>query len=150
MSTKLGCVTGMDLAQMNRAFLPRWLNIGLWLIAEASIVCTDISQVIIGACIFSLNRVSDTNIGHWNSNSHQPSNSKNTCHSCMWHISSRHPVHPHVLQARWKSAQAPSLRDLRISFRGRYLHHVHHPARPHFSSSRRGIQRLPSISHHLR
>ena len=30
---------------MNRAFLPRWLNIGLWLIAEASIICTDISQV---------------------------------------------------------------------------------------------------------
>jgi metal iron transporter len=45
LSTKLGCVTGMDLAQMNRAFLPRWLNIGLWLMAEASIVCTDISQV---------------------------------------------------------------------------------------------------------
>ncbi|KAF4635291.1 hypothetical protein G7Y89_g2807 [Cudoniella acicularis] len=46
LSTKLGCVTGMDLAQMNRAFLPRWLNIALWLVAEASIVCTDISQVI--------------------------------------------------------------------------------------------------------
>lgn len=45
LSTKLGCVTGMDLAQMNRAFLPKWLNIGLWLIAEASIICTDISQV---------------------------------------------------------------------------------------------------------
>jgi metal iron transporter len=45
LSTKLGCVTGMDLAQMNRAFLPRWLNIGLWLMAEASIICTDISQV---------------------------------------------------------------------------------------------------------
>lgn len=35
----------MDLAQMNRAFLPRWLNIALWLMAEASIICTDISQV---------------------------------------------------------------------------------------------------------
>ncbi|PMD14517.1 natural resistance-associated macrophage protein [Hyaloscypha hepaticicola] len=46
LSTKLGCVTGMDLAQMNRAFLPRWLNIALWLLAEASIICTDISQVI--------------------------------------------------------------------------------------------------------
>jgi metal iron transporter len=45
LSTKLGCVTGMDLAQMNRAFLPRWLNWGLWVMAEASIVCTDISQV---------------------------------------------------------------------------------------------------------
>ena len=35
----------MNLAQMNRAFLPRWLNIGLWILAEASIICTDISQV---------------------------------------------------------------------------------------------------------
>ncbi|KAF8854887.1 natural resistance-associated macrophage protein [Acephala macrosclerotiorum] len=46
LSTKLGCVTGLNLAQMNRAFLPRWLNFAIWLMAEASIVCTDISQVI--------------------------------------------------------------------------------------------------------
>lgn len=50
LSTKLGCVTGMDLAQMNRAFLPRWLNWGLWVLAEASIVCTDISQVCLLCC----------------------------------------------------------------------------------------------------
>lgn len=31
---------------MNRAHLPRWVNIGLWIIAEASIICTDISSVI--------------------------------------------------------------------------------------------------------
>ena len=35
----------MDLAQMNRAYLPRWLNIGLYMMAEAAIVCTDIGQV---------------------------------------------------------------------------------------------------------
>ncbi|TVY73609.1 Manganese transporter SMF1 [Lachnellula suecica] len=46
MSIKLGSVTGLDLAQMNRAHLPRWLNISAWIIAEASIVCTDISSVI--------------------------------------------------------------------------------------------------------
>ncbi|PSS27447.1 hypothetical protein M430DRAFT_154276 [Amorphotheca resinae ATCC 22711] len=46
LSVKLGSVTGMDLAQCNRAYLPRWLNIGLWLMAEAAIVCTDIGQVI--------------------------------------------------------------------------------------------------------
>jgi metal iron transporter len=39
----------MDLAQMNRAYLPRWLNIGLYLMAEAAIVCTDIGQV--SSCI---------------------------------------------------------------------------------------------------
>jgi metal iron transporter len=36
---------GMDLAQMNCAFLPRWLNIGLWLMVEALIAYIDISQV---------------------------------------------------------------------------------------------------------
>jgi thiamine pyrophosphate-dependent acetolactate synthase large subunit-like protein len=35
----------MDLAQMNRAYLPRWLNIGLWIVAEAAIVATDVGQV---------------------------------------------------------------------------------------------------------
>jgi metal iron transporter len=45
LSAKLGCVTGMDLAQMNRAYLPRWLNWGLYLMAEAAIICTDIGQV---------------------------------------------------------------------------------------------------------
>ncbi|PMD57066.1 natural resistance-associated macrophage protein [Hyaloscypha bicolor E] len=46
LAVKLGSVTGMDLAQMNRAHLPSWLNYGLWFIAEAAIVCTDIGQVI--------------------------------------------------------------------------------------------------------
>jgi NRAMP (natural resistance-associated macrophage protein)-like metal ion transporter len=45
LAVKLGSVTGMDLAQMNRAYLPRWLNIGLYIVAEAAIVCTDIGQV---------------------------------------------------------------------------------------------------------
>ncbi|KAH8786113.1 NRAMP family [Hyaloscypha finlandica] len=35
---KLGFVTGMDLAQINRAQLPSWLNYGLWFMAEAAIV----------------------------------------------------------------------------------------------------------------
>ncbi|KAI9763439.1 MAG: hypothetical protein M1840_000522 [Geoglossum simile] len=46
LSTKLGSVTGLDLAQMNRAFLPRWMNVALWVVAEAAIICTDIGQVI--------------------------------------------------------------------------------------------------------
>ncbi|MCJ1380699.1 hypothetical protein MMC17_003807 [Xylographa soralifera] len=46
LSVKLGSITGMDLAQMNRAHLPRWLNLALYFLAEASIICTDIGQVI--------------------------------------------------------------------------------------------------------
>jgi metal iron transporter len=34
---KLGTITGMDLAQMCRAHLPRWLNIFLYLMAEGAV-----------------------------------------------------------------------------------------------------------------
>lgn len=45
LSCKLGCVTGKNLAQMNRIYLPPVLNIAIWLMIEAAIVCADISQV---------------------------------------------------------------------------------------------------------
>jgi metal iron transporter len=34
---KLGTVTGLNLAEACRAFLPRWLNIVLYLMAEAAV-----------------------------------------------------------------------------------------------------------------
>ncbi|KAK3371460.1 natural resistance-associated macrophage protein-domain-containing protein [Lasiosphaeria ovina] len=43
---KLGTVTGMDLAQMNHRYLPRWLELALYVVAEASIIATDLGQVI--------------------------------------------------------------------------------------------------------
>ncbi|ROW06455.1 hypothetical protein VMCG_04462 [Cytospora schulzeri] len=43
---KLGTVTGMDLAQMNHRYMPRWLDLSIYVIAEACIICTDIGQVI--------------------------------------------------------------------------------------------------------
>ncbi|KAI5467817.1 transporter smf2 [Mariannaea sp. PMI_226] len=43
---KLGTVTGLNLAEACRAFLPRWLNIILYLFAEAAIIATDIAEVI--------------------------------------------------------------------------------------------------------
>ncbi|RFU26152.1 hypothetical protein B7463_g10190, partial [Scytalidium lignicola] len=46
LAVKLGSVTGLNLAEMNRAYLPRWLNWALYAIAEAAIICTDIGQVI--------------------------------------------------------------------------------------------------------
>jgi metal iron transporter len=46
LSVKLGTVTGMDLAQMNHRYMPRWLELSIYAIAEASIICTDLGQVI--------------------------------------------------------------------------------------------------------
>lgn len=46
LSIKLGTVTGRNLAQACRAFLPRWLNIILYILAEIAIIATDIAEVI--------------------------------------------------------------------------------------------------------
>ena len=42
---KLGSVTGLNLAENCRRHLPRWLNIILYILAEAAIVATDIAEV---------------------------------------------------------------------------------------------------------
>lgn len=46
LSLKLGSVTGLDLAQACRAFLPRWLNLFLYVLAEVAIIATDLAEVI--------------------------------------------------------------------------------------------------------
>ncbi|KAK4242740.1 natural resistance-associated macrophage protein-domain-containing protein [Achaetomium macrosporum] len=46
LSIKLGTVSGLNLAEACRAFLPRWLNYGLYVMAEAAIIATDIAEVI--------------------------------------------------------------------------------------------------------
>ncbi|KAF2720151.1 natural resistance-associated macrophage protein [Polychaeton citri CBS 116435] len=43
---KLGSVTGLNLSQMCRAHLPRWLNYTLYFFAESAIIATDIAEVI--------------------------------------------------------------------------------------------------------
>ncbi|KAI1192872.1 natural resistance-associated macrophage protein-domain-containing protein [Nemania serpens] len=46
LAAKLGTVTGLNLAEACRAFLPRWLNYFLYFLAEAAIIATDIAEVI--------------------------------------------------------------------------------------------------------
>ncbi|KAF2999140.1 hypothetical protein E8E14_006220 [Neopestalotiopsis sp. 37M] len=46
LSVKLGTVTGLNLAEANRAYLPRWLNYFLYGMAEIAIIATDIAEVI--------------------------------------------------------------------------------------------------------
>ncbi|KAI9646613.1 NRAMP-like transporter smf-3 [Ciborinia camelliae] len=43
---KLGTVSGLNLAEACRAFLPKWLNIALYIMAEGAIIATDIAEVI--------------------------------------------------------------------------------------------------------
>lgn len=48
LSIKLGTVSGLNLAEACRAFLPRWLNYFLYFMAEAAIIATDIAEVNFG------------------------------------------------------------------------------------------------------
>lgn len=43
---KLGTVTGLDLSRACREYLPPWLNYTIYVFAEASIIATDIAEVI--------------------------------------------------------------------------------------------------------
>ena len=45
LSIRLGTVTGMNLAEHCRACLPGWLNIVIYILAEAAIIATDIAEV---------------------------------------------------------------------------------------------------------
>ncbi|WZH49421.1 natural resistance-associated macrophage protein [Fusarium acuminatum] len=46
LAIKLGTVSGLNLAEACRAFLPRWLNLILYVFAEVAIIATDIAEVI--------------------------------------------------------------------------------------------------------
>ncbi|KAK0707499.1 natural resistance-associated macrophage protein-domain-containing protein [Lasiosphaeris hirsuta] len=46
LAIKLGTVSGLNLAEACRAFLPRWINYALYFMAEATIIATDIAEVI--------------------------------------------------------------------------------------------------------
>ena len=53
LAIRLGTVTGMNLAEHCRAHLPRWLNIGLYLLGEGAIIATDIAEVSLLKPIYS-------------------------------------------------------------------------------------------------
>lgn len=46
LAIKLGSVTGKDLAQISREEFPSWLNVILYVFAEAAIIATDIAEVV--------------------------------------------------------------------------------------------------------
>ncbi|KAL8670434.1 MAG: hypothetical protein Q9168_005032 [Polycauliona sp. 1 TL-2023] len=54
LAVRLGTVTGLNLAESCKAYLPRWLNIALYVLAEAAIIATDIAEVIGSAIALNL------------------------------------------------------------------------------------------------
>ena len=54
LAARLGLVARLDLAQACRAHYPRFVNLGLWGLAELAIVATDIAEVLGAALAFKL------------------------------------------------------------------------------------------------
>jgi manganese transport protein len=54
LSSKLGIVTGRDLAQACRDHYPRWVTIALWLLCEIAIAACDLAEVIGSAIALNL------------------------------------------------------------------------------------------------
>ncbi|MEO6878651.1 MAG: Nramp family divalent metal transporter, partial [Gemmatimonadaceae bacterium] len=54
LASKLGIVTGRDLAQACRDHYPRWANISLWLLCEIAIAACDLAEVIGSAIALNL------------------------------------------------------------------------------------------------
>ncbi|KAI9283924.1 natural resistance-associated macrophage protein-domain-containing protein [Umbelopsis sp. AD052] len=54
LAIRLGTVSGLDLSQACRKFLPRWLNFILYLLCEAAIVSCDLAEVIGSAIALNL------------------------------------------------------------------------------------------------
>ena len=54
LAIRLGTVTGLNLAQHCRAHLPRWMNIVLYLLGEGAIIATDIAEVSLLGCAWSV------------------------------------------------------------------------------------------------
>jgi metal iron transporter len=50
----MATVTGLNLAQMNHKYMPRWLELAVYAVAEACCICTDISAVISTAFAWNL------------------------------------------------------------------------------------------------
>lgn len=54
LAIKLGSVTGLNLAEVCRRELPKWLTVCLYILAEAAIIATDIAEVIGSAIALNL------------------------------------------------------------------------------------------------
>src|SRR3569833_2125888 len=51
---RMATVTGLNLAQMNHKYMPRWLELLVYAVAEAVCICTDISAVLGAAFAWNL------------------------------------------------------------------------------------------------
>lgn len=149
LSVKLGSVTGMDLAQCNRAYLPRWLNIGLWLMAEAAIVCTDIGQVSFRPQ--PRTNPLDASQGDRDSHCNQYPHSQDPPGRGLRLGHSGYAGHTDILPPRRIAQRSSSIRALRHRLRAKCLYLLLHRTLPDQRHNRQAcLRRLPALTGDLR
>lgn len=139
----------MDLAQINRAQLPSWLNYGLWFMAEAAIVCTDIGQLSSSFCSYTL--VAHRFSGHWNNHRHKHPHFQDTINGWLCFSYSRYTFHTLILPTRWIIERSSSVRTLHLSICTWRVYLLLYRAFPHhgnYNQARNGW--LSSIKRDLR
>ena len=154
LAIRLGSVTGLNLAEHCRLHLPKWLNILLYLFAEAAIIATDIAEVRKGVVECFPGFIFQTTylrlirpIGHWFCNCLE-SSSSHPARGRMCHHRGRGSRHLDLLQTKRLHARAPDLRALHggaRSFSRCLLLHSTFARYRHLC--RRSLQRLPSLFH---
>lgn len=96
LAVRLGTVTGLNLAESCRAYLPRWLNIALYLLAEGAIIATDIAEVRSNTLPFECHIELIKAIGHWICNCPKSITQDSNCRRLRSH-SCRRPDHSYLL-----------------------------------------------------
>jgi hypothetical protein len=102
---KLGTVTGLNLAQCCRLFLPRWMNYCLYFFAEAAIIATDIAEVCEGSSFFE-NVSDDTILGDRVRYRVEPPCAGNSSRGWMCNFHPGCHAHTSVLQSSWLDERA--------------------------------------------
>jgi hypothetical protein len=118
LSIRLGTVTGLNLAEACRAFLPRWLNYALYVLAEVAIIATDIAEVGFSRAKAEPIATQASSLlmfisGHrYSYCTESPHSSSTTC-SWMRNFHRRCDGHPHLLPTEWLDERLASVRILR-------------------------------------
>lgn len=107
---KLGSVSGLNLAEACKEFLPRWLNIFLYIMAEAAV---SIHSTIGVWCLTRIDHCHRYRRSHWNGYCDQPSYTADTFSRRLCFIHRRCAIYLTLLQSQRIHEGSSSIRILR-------------------------------------
>jgi len=113
---KLGSVSGLNLAEACKEFLPRWLNIFLYIMAEAAV---SVHPSIGAWCLTRIDHCHRYRRSHWNGYCNQPSYTADSFSCWLCFIHRRCAIYLALLQSQWIYERSSSIRTLRYCLGGR-------------------------------